>query len=154
MAWRNQQEIRKNTPKASVIYTYWADQGLPLARGNHHIDLEEGTCFACGIFHTLQRAHIVPVTEGGSNTVDNIHLLCKGCHALSEGNKKYWTWLTYMRAHEWMTTHEWALKILERNGVDLEEEYKKVENSSFEDRIIQMKRLLEENGIKTIDRVV
>ena len=59
-----------------------------------------------------------------------------------------------MRAHEWMTTHEWALKILERNGVDLEEEYKKVENSSFEDRIIQMKRLLEENGIKTIDRVV
>jgi len=147
MAWKNQQEIRKNTPKSSDIYTYWQNQELPYAKNNEFIVLEKGTCFACGIFHTLQRAHIVPLSQGGTNTLDNIHLLCKGCHSLSEGNKKYWNWLTYMRANEWKTKPEWAIKIIERNGVNLDEEYKKTENMNFKDRLKYIKKLLKENGI-------
>lgn len=28
----------------------------------------------------LTRDHIIPVAEGGSNTIDNIQILCLGCH--------------------------------------------------------------------------
>ena len=39
------------------------------------IYLEEKTCFACGIFYPLQRAHIIPLIQDGDNSLENIHLL-------------------------------------------------------------------------------
>lgn len=64
-----------------------------------HLDLGEPCCFACGWYserwddHTapetswehasLERAHIVPDSLGGSADVGNIILLCKPCHAES-----------------------------------------------------------------------
>lgn len=42
-------------------------------------------CFACTVVSATQRAHIVPVCEGGTNNVSNLHLLCSACHYESEG---------------------------------------------------------------------
>jgi len=62
--------------------------------------LEPGVCFACGCCGAgnkegnLERAHIVPRCEGGSDAVENLHLLCSPCHQDSEWLKGdgYWRW--------------------------------------------------------------
>lgn len=61
---------------------------------------EANYCFACGAeFPTLDAAHIVPIWAGGSNHPSNVHLLCPGCHAISEcvGGLRYWRWFKWWR---------------------------------------------------------
>lgn len=59
---------------------------------------ESTYCFACGAeYPQLHAAHIVPVWAGGSNDHSNLHLLCPGCHAISEcvGGLRYWRWFKW-----------------------------------------------------------
>ncbi|WP_417913239.1 HNH endonuclease [Candidatus Electronema sp. TJ] len=41
---------------------------------------DQGQCAKCGSRHNLEYDHIIPVAEGGSNTVRNIELLCEKCN--------------------------------------------------------------------------
>jgi len=41
---------------------------------------DEGKCKKCGSRKNLEYDHIIPVAEGGSNTVRNIELLCEACN--------------------------------------------------------------------------
>jgi 5-methylcytosine-specific restriction endonuclease McrA len=53
-------------------------------------------CMACGILDsTLDRAHILPKAAKGSNYENNLHILCKACHAESEHKWgiNYWLWI-------------------------------------------------------------
>jgi hypothetical protein len=52
-------------------------------------------CFACGDILQVERYHILAIAEGGLNSVDNLHLLCKYCHLESEmiSGVIYWEWL-------------------------------------------------------------
>ena len=58
-------------------------------------------CFACGWEHKgkLQAAHIVPHANGCRDHPSNTHLLCIGCHAISEwrGGIAYWRWFRWWR---------------------------------------------------------
>jgi hypothetical protein len=40
----------------------------------------KGQCAACGSRKDLQYDYIVPTSHGGTNTIDNLQLLCKTCH--------------------------------------------------------------------------
>ena len=40
----------------------------------------KGQCTACGSRKDLQYDYIVPISEGGNNTLDNLQLLCKTCN--------------------------------------------------------------------------
>jgi 5-methylcytosine-specific restriction endonuclease McrA/peptidoglycan hydrolase-like protein with peptidoglycan-binding domain len=40
----------------------------------------KGQCAACGSRKDLQYDYIVPISEGGHNTLDNLQLLCKTCN--------------------------------------------------------------------------
>jgi 5-methylcytosine-specific restriction endonuclease McrA len=40
----------------------------------------KGQCAACGSRENLQYDYIVPTSEGGNNTLDNLQLLCKICN--------------------------------------------------------------------------
>lgn len=64
--------------------------------------IEESICFACMAGRTiLQRCHILPKCEGGSDDVENIHLLCVPCHLESEylTGDLYWSWFLDRHYH-------------------------------------------------------
>ncbi len=43
---------------------------------------DAGRCVICGATKGLQYDHIIPVSRGGGNTVENIQLLCQNCNKL------------------------------------------------------------------------
>jgi len=45
---------------------------------------DEGKCVDCGSKEKLEYDHIIPVSEGGANTVRNLQILCEKCN-----RKKY-----------------------------------------------------------------
>jgi hypothetical protein len=45
----------------------------------------KGQCAACGSRENLQYDYIVPTSEGGNNTLDNLQLLCKSCYQQKPG---------------------------------------------------------------------
>jgi hypothetical protein len=83
---------RNDMPKPEEIVDYWAERLIEM-------DIEElavtgGSCFVCGAVSRLERAHILALTEGGTNGLENIHLLCRQCHDESEllSGAAYWRW--------------------------------------------------------------
>ena len=65
-------------------------------------------CFACGKMGDVDRAHILARVEGGSDGVENIHLLCHYCHVLSEllSGDHYWRWFSRMSQLAWISSSE------------------------------------------------
>lgn len=60
-------------------------------------DLDD-ICFACGFipdYARCERAHITAKMNGGPNAVENLHMLCRVCHIVSEYREgdDYWFWL-------------------------------------------------------------
>ena len=103
---------RSNMPSKMSIIKYWLNnhENHPEAKpwmdrvGEYFIERtcpdEIDTCFACDFIHgTTERAHIRALCNGGSNSPDNLHLLCPQCHKDSEfieGNA-YWDWIADRR---------------------------------------------------------
>lgn len=85
-------------PSEAKIRAYWA----PLLAGAKGFDspaefLQPGICFACGWAGGLTRAHIRARVLGGSDGVENLHMLCSDCHEDSEGmeGQGYWVWFLF-----------------------------------------------------------
>lgn len=82
-------------PSKWKIAQYWATSPDRFVYAPRMYDLGEPCCFACGWYSehwdkhtaraswgraTLERAHIVPVSLGGPDVVENLLLLCGPCH--------------------------------------------------------------------------
>jgi HNH endonuclease len=99
-------------PSYEAIAEYWCGKPLP---GSNRIPLEfiDGPlCFACGwsyrwqfrssraeksLWKGLQRAHVVARSLNGSDTVENLVLLCDPCHKESPDTASpeiFWKWVT------------------------------------------------------------
>ncbi len=87
---------RKDMPTWKAIKEYWVQTSIFKVK---QVDsLSENFCFACTRkFHgNLERAHINALWAGGSNAVENLHLLCSICHKDSENfgfgrqNSNFW----------------------------------------------------------------
>lgn len=84
----------RKMPIHSKVQSFWErsdelhERGIEIVTG-------ETACFACGQHRGLQRCHIQPKRDGGSDDVSNIHLLCPNCHIESEDyhGPDYWEWL-------------------------------------------------------------
>lgn len=81
-------------PSKEKILAYWIDK--------IHIEDCVDTCFKCGEVGQIERAHITSVYNGGTDELDNLHLLCKGCHAKSEAweGDAYKLWFNHNGIHE------------------------------------------------------
>lgn len=66
-------------------------------------DLPDGCCWACGRPSQMQRCHIVSHQHGGADTVDNLVILCRGCHDESEDlhAAAFLPWIRAKRRDEW-----------------------------------------------------
>jgi len=83
----------RNMPSRKKIFEYWQDK----------LDnvYDDNSCFKCGFggkeynYAIVDRAHILSVFDGGSDDVENIHLLCSNCHKKSEpySGRMYYDWL-------------------------------------------------------------
>jgi len=51
----------------------------------------DGKCVACKTTEDLQVDHIMPVSRGGTNDIDNLQMLCRDCNA-SKRNKTMEEW--------------------------------------------------------------
>ncbi len=94
---------RNKMPSRAVIAEYWSPRIAEF--GIFQIDqdeLPEKECWACGKPH-VQRCHINDHAHGGTNTVDNLVLLCPGCHAESESLSpaSFWPWIKNSRKSKW-----------------------------------------------------
>lgn len=97
---------KRHLPSKEKIIAYWIER-LIYDYGKFSFDYFESEyvnqqnvwkscnmCFACMSELTLERAHILPKCEGGSDDLDNLHMLCKYCHLDSEilSGQAYWEW--------------------------------------------------------------
>ena len=99
--------LRNNSSiKIDSVVEYWLnnDEDIFTNKPTIKLNLKSGqvTCFCCGDHRdNLEKAHIIPVSSGGSNNVDNIHILCKSCHLRTEsftdipviGNELYFNFI-------------------------------------------------------------
>lgn len=86
----------------TAVIDHWAERLIEWGKATpDQIAERERFCFACGLSplwtmsdFDLARAHILARTKGGSDGVENLHLLCDECHKASEGldGDVYWTW--------------------------------------------------------------
>ena len=88
---------RPNLPSNQAIFRHWQ----PIL-ANMDVCIDEGACFACGWNGSLERAHIVPRCEGGSDEADNLHLLCGRCHHDSEYITNRAEYLDWIQARTWV----------------------------------------------------
>jgi len=85
-------------PSKLAVKTHWAPYLVSIDKFDCIEEVfESDYCFACGQESTgdIERAHITARCEGGSDSVENIHLLCGFCHKLSEfiNGDEYLIWL-------------------------------------------------------------
>ena len=69
--------MSRSVPSPKKIHEYWLVHAEACGFG-HQME-EEPACFACGC-PAFERAHIVAASNGGTNTCDNLVLLCGRCH--------------------------------------------------------------------------
>ena len=69
--------------------------GIPEDDRSRHIPLvvrrevwqrDKGFCLQCGSKKDLEFDHIIPWSKGGSNSVNNIQILCKKCNSAKRDN--------------------------------------------------------------------
>lgn len=74
---------RQNAPGKKKIWQYWIDNGIQrgLDDTRYYNACDFNVCVCCGReSSTLERAHVIPHSLGGSNDVSNYILLCSKCH--------------------------------------------------------------------------
>jgi hypothetical protein len=90
---------KRKMPSRNAIAAFWSDKFK---------NIESDNCFACHWGGQLERCHITARHDGGSDGVDNLHVLCPECHRASEciDGKEYFKWLDYVR--EKVSRNWWA----------------------------------------------
>lgn len=64
----------------------------------------EGRCVRCGVLpsESMQKDHITPIYQGGSDGIDNLQPLCRGCNS-AKGPESF-NWAAYREANGFEVT--------------------------------------------------
>jgi len=88
-------EVVGCSPGHAQRYTYDSDQGAAVEKDwskksqrekvspgtrDRIIKRDDGSCIRCGNSEDLNVHHIIPVSDGGGKTDENLATLCEGCH--------------------------------------------------------------------------
>jgi 5-methylcytosine-specific restriction endonuclease McrA len=84
--WRNwnidQDKERERQRKKGRVRYKQEKQYPPLPRNVLELLIKEyGCCLRCGETENLSRDHVIPLSLGGPNTMENLQLLCVSCNA-------------------------------------------------------------------------
>lgn len=74
---KNYKYIRRRSMRNGAIKI--GDWRALCARYNHK-------CLACGLEKPLTIDHVIPLSKGGSNTIDNVQPLCASCNSIKGTN--------------------------------------------------------------------
>lgn len=102
----SERSIRESWGKTSIWIlkgydSHFEFMGCPEYDPKSRKEVADRYCMACGQVAALDRCHITPICDGGSNEWWNLHLLCSVCHSDSEilgmteidsSHEKYWKW--------------------------------------------------------------
>jgi len=85
----------RKMPSKKQIKEHWTDWLIDQGKFDSKQELFEADyCFSCGMEEKTERCHILARTLGGSDDVQNLHLLCSDCHKASEllSGLEYFQW--------------------------------------------------------------
>lgn len=90
--WRDSnRELANHMTKDWYGRSKGGNGGYSLLEFNAKLELSGGLCVYCGINTATTRDHIIPLSRGGSNTIDNINPSCLICND-SKGTKLLSEW--------------------------------------------------------------
>lgn len=90
----------RKMPTTKDIVIHWWEKLVQMNKFDSFTEVAEENftiCWSCGVASgSLERAHILARSLGGSDDVSNFHLLCAVCHRTSEElyGPQYWEWFT------------------------------------------------------------
>jgi HNH endonuclease len=152
-SYQSSRSRRLGMPKKEAILKYWNIEGNYQKLGTlpcgYSFPNEQGSCFACGNPTILHRAHIVPLIKQVNNDVNNIHLLCPGCHNESENIVDYWKWLHYKRANHWKDKVFYIIERMKMHGINIDQEAHRHESlgSNYKKRELHIIGLFKKIGL-------
>lgn len=86
ITFRAARPARSNaTPVFDLLMEYPPDWPLRSAA----VAARDRVCTNCGSGKILQAHHVVPLSKGGTNRLDNLTLLCRRCHRRTHGGKEF-----------------------------------------------------------------
>lgn len=121
--------MRRNIvlPSKSQIFDYWKDH---LFDNGLSIDFGEPSCWVCGFHYDgkydikrpnaswetilrrwekipLQRCHIIPRSLDGSDSVENLFLMCRECHDTAPNTNIREIFFEWARAQNWLKREQY-----------------------------------------------
>lgn len=114
---------RNDMPSRLEIAQYWFPKHFARFGRSRTGDDEllHNECWACGDnCFRIERCHIHSLWDGGSNTADNLVLLCRPCHEESEQlpPDTFWTWIRNKRQIDFLSEAERTERKLAKIGFD------------------------------------
>ena len=133
---------RSDMPSKAVIAEYWSDRLIEM--NIEELPVDDMSCFVCGAGPKLQRSHILAMCDGGKNSVENLHLLCRQCHDESEilSGDIYWRWYRGKRKVAYISPGIRDFMKLKAVFPDLDEITEGCKDMSLEERNLYIKELL------------
>ncbi len=62
------------------------DRSIPASIKKWVWNRDQGKCVSCGSVEDLEFDHDIPFSKGGSNSMDNIRILCRKCNRKKSAN--------------------------------------------------------------------
>jgi HNH endonuclease/WYL domain len=75
--------------KATAVFDLMLDYPPDWSLRTAAVARRDRECTSCGSIRNLQTHHIVPLSKGGTNKLNNLKLLCESCHQRAHGGRTF-----------------------------------------------------------------